>query len=142
MQVDKKHLITAVITGGLMGHAFGWAHPFLANFPFFYFFGIPVLGLFGGFLFGRFAGQLIRWSVQYKSGPVLSKVTAMSALIGLLVSPFITTVISWYFFTYNVLTNPYMSEMGTSSAFMFLHFGVEAVLVGLFIKGVQEAFKT
>lgn len=140
-QLGKNHVVTACIVSAVLGHGFGWLHPVFVQLPFFHFFGIPVLGLILSFLSGQFAGKIIRWSVHYKTGTMLSRLTAISALVGMLASPLMVSLMEWINFVSLTMEASNVQASGTSSVFMLFHIGVQIAVMAVFIKGLQNAFK-
>jgi hypothetical protein len=137
-QVAGRQTATAAGLALLAGFLYGWLHPWLMAIGFIRIFGIPVLAFLLAYGLGMAAGNGIQRLIGYKLQRRLAWAVVISALAGVMMSPFLFQV------TYLIAILSSVQDAlhaGTSAPLSLFTRGAELLGAYLFIRGLARPFR-
>jgi hypothetical protein len=137
-QVAGWQGLTAAGLALLAGFLYGWVHPWLMAIGMIRIYGIPVLALLLAYGLGMAAGNGIQRIIGYKLQRRLSWTVMLSALVGVMMSPFLFQVVEFFIV---LLSTQDVLHSGTSASLYIFSRGIELLGAYIFIRGLARPFR-
>lgn len=137
-QVDTSHYVIGFAGGFVAGQVYGWLFPWLSlTLGMFRFFGIPVLFWGLSYVLGQLTGRLMQRGLRYKYQTTLTGTILLSAVIGLLFTPFQQALqVTW-----DTVQSAMNAGNGTSIELFLLGSGLNLFSAAFFLRGLAQPFR-